>query len=40
MLQFFANAFRTISAIALVVFAIAVAPTVGKVFSRFTHDHR
>ena len=40
MLQFLANAFRTISAIALVVFAIAVAPTVGEAFahSRTTID--
>ena len=40
MLQFLANAFRTIPAIALVVFAIAVAPTVGKAFahSRTTID--
>ncbi len=33
MLQFFANAFRTILAVALVVLAIALAPTVGKAFA-------
>lgn len=33
MFQFFANAIRTISAVALVVLAIALAPTVGKAFA-------
>jgi hypothetical protein len=33
MLGFFANAFRAISVVALVVLAIGVAPTVGKAFA-------
>ncbi len=33
MLRFFANAFRTILAAALVVLVIALAPTVGKAFA-------
>jgi hypothetical protein len=33
MLRFFANAFRAILAVALVVLAIAVAPTVAKAFA-------
>ena len=37
MLRFFANAFRTITVVALVGLAIAVAPTVGKAFA---HSHR
>jgi hypothetical protein len=36
MLRFFANAFRTISAVALVGLAVALAPTVGKAFA---HSH-
>ena len=33
MLRFLANAFRIISAVALIVLAIALAPTVGKAFA-------
>jgi hypothetical protein len=33
MLRFFANAFRTITVVALVGLAIALAPTVGKAFA-------
>jgi methionine-rich copper-binding protein CopC len=33
MLRFFANAFRAISVVALVVLAIALVPTVGKAFA-------